>query len=427
MRYILLFIVLAFYCSCSPDEDITLQIGEDYVASNTKVYFIDSLTVNASTIQFDSLIVSYPKRLLIGAYNDPTFGVTQSRSFIQLENHDYGIDNDAIYDSIALTLYYDNYFYNDTIPNQQFKIFEVLDDIKPEESSYYNTTNFNYNNTPIAVKDFSPKPYKNDSLFIKIDDAFGASIFNKIKDDDINNLDEFLDEYKGLMVAANESSNTSILGFAKHSLLRIYYSLPSEEEIVEKTIDFSFNTANTFNQTTSNQTGTFFETIIDQETILQSKDTDNSSFIQSGTGITTRIDIPYIKLLNDIPGDGVIIDAKLSFSIKQNSFSDNLYTRDTLYAFIIDKKANVVSKLTIDGAESIIAAIVNDNPEFDTDIYEMDIKNFIDIKNTETHEEFYLAIYPRDFNNSTDRYIFNGEDTSNDLRMKLELTYAVYD
>ena len=137
--------------------------------------------------------------------------------------------------------------------------------------------------------------------------------------------------------------------------------------------------------------------------------------------------IPYIKLLNNIPGDGVIIDAKLSFSIKQNTSSDNLYSRDTLYAFIIDKKANVVSKLTIDGAESIVASIVNDNPEFDTDIYEMDIKNFIDIKNTETHEAFYLAIYPRGFNSSTDRYIFNGEQTSDDLRMKLELTYAVYD
>ena len=284
---------MASFCSCSPDEDITLQIGEDYVASNTKVYFIDSLTVKASTIQFDSLIVSYPNRLLIGAYNDPTFGVTQSRSFIQLENYDYEINNDAIYDSIALTLYYDKYFYNDTIPNQQFKVFEVLDDIEPDGGGYYNSTNFNYNNTPIAVKYFSPKPYKNDSLFIKIDDVFGATLFNKIKDDDINNIDEFLNEYKGLVITANENSNTSILGFAKHSLLRIYYSLQAEEEIIEKSINFSFNKANTFNQTTSDQAGTYFETIIDQETILLSTETDNSSFIQSGTGIATRIDIPY--------------------------------------------------------------------------------------------------------------------------------------
>lgn len=427
MKYLFLLILIAFLNSCNKDvSELTLLIGEDYIDSNTKAYFIDTLTVKASTFQFDSLIVS-SNRLLIGAYTDEVFGKIQSKSYMQLVNSTYDIDDDAVYDSIVLILNYDTYFYNDTIPSQEYKVFELLEDIEPDEVTYYNTTDFNYNNTPIAIKNFLPRPNKNDSLDIKISDAYGVSLFNKIKDNDINNSEEFLDEYKGLLIEANENTNTSVLGFSKDSFLRMYYTINDEIENLEKTIDFTFDALNTFNQISSNKTETYFETIVDQETFLPSSETDDSSFIQSGIGILTRIDIPYIKSLNDISGDGVVIDAKLKFTLKQNSFSDNLYTRDSLQVFIIDRKANVLGDLTLDGIIPVMSVIENENSEFETSTYVIDIMSFIQIKQIETHEEYYLAIYPQYFNSSVDRYIFNGEQTSDDLRMKLELTYAVYD
>ncbi len=427
MKYLFLLTLITFLNSCNKDvSELTLQIGEDYINSNTKAYFIDTLTVKASTFQFDSLIVS-SNRLLIGAYTDEVFGKTHSKSYIQLVNTIYDIDDDAVYDSIVLILNYDKYFYNDTIPSQEYKVFELLEDIEPDEIAYYNTTNFNYNSTPIAIKKFLPRPNKNDSLDIKISDVFGASLFDKIKDNEINNSEEFLDEYKGLLIQANEDVNTSVLGFSKDSFLRMYYTINGEVENLEKTIDFTFDPSNTFNQISSNKIETYFETIVDQETFLPSSETDNSSFIQSGTGIVTRIDIPYVKLLNDISGDGVVIDAKLKFTLKQNSFSDNLYTRDSLQVYIIDRKSNVLDNLTFDGTTPIISVIENENSEFETSTYVIDIMPFIQLKQTETHEEYYLAIYPQEFNSSVDRYIFNGEQTSDDLRMKLELTYAVYD
>ena len=72
-----------FSCNDSM-KDITLQIGEDYVDSNTKVYFIDTLTVKAATFQFDSLVVSNTNRLLIGAYSDSVFGKINSKSYLLL-------------------------------------------------------------------------------------------------------------------------------------------------------------------------------------------------------------------------------------------------------------------------------------------------------------------------------------------------------
>tara|TARA_R110002074_G_scaffold215713_7_gene385539 strand:+ start:3153 stop:4439 length:1287 start_codon:yes stop_codon:yes gene_type:complete len=427
MRYLFLFLLIACSSSCSNENgELTLQIGEDYVASNTKVYFIDTLTVKASTFQFDSLIVSNSKRLLIGHYNDEIFGEIQSKSYIQLTNTTYDIEDEAVYDSISLILNYDNYFYNDTIPTQQYKVYELIEDIKSDDGSYYNTTNFSYNNAPIAVKDFLPRPKENDSLEIKVSDIYGATLFSKIKGNEINNIDEFLDDYKGLVIEANNDLNTSILGFSKNSVLRMYYTIDDETNPVEGIIDFAFNSSNTFNQTISDKTGTYFETIINQETILPSSETDNSSFIQAGTGIVTRIDIPYINSLNDISGEGVVIDAKLKFTLK-NPYSNNLKTRDSLLGYIVDRKSNVLANLTYDGTTAIMSTIINDNPEFETDAYEIDIKTFIDIKQLETNEKYYLVIYPQDVTNSLDRYIFNGDQTADNLRMKLELTYAIYD
>lgn len=427
MKYFYLLFSLLILSSCNGDDgELSLQIGEDYINSNTKVFFIETMTVESSTIKFDSLIVSNSNRILVGAYNDPIFGTTQSKSFLQLQNSYFDINDEAVYDSIALILNYDKYFYNDTIPIQQFEVYEVLETIKPDEGYYFNSTNFNVSNLPIAIKDFIAKPKKDDSLHISVIDTYGSTLFNKIMNNDINNIVDYHDEYKGLQIVANEAVTTSVLGFSKESFLRMYYSIPGEIESDELFLDFDVNYGNTFNQITSDKTGTYFESIEDQETVLSSLETDNSSFIQSGTGIVTRINIPHIKSLNDIQGDGVVVDAKLKFSIKQDSDSQNLFTRDSLSLFVIDRKGNVLENLLALGSP-VFGNIVNDDPEFETDLYEVDIKPFIELKQAETFEEYFLAIYSQEFNESVDRYIFNGGQSSEDLKMKLELTYAIYD
>ncbi|PKG43765.1 DUF4270 family protein [Psychroflexus sp. MES1-P1E] len=432
MRYIIIGLIIISSLSCSKEEnkDFTFQIGEDFVGTTTKAYFIDTLTVKATTFQFDSLVVSDANRLLIGAYNDPVFGKISSKSFVQLRNTVYDIEVDAVYDSIALILIPDRYFYNDTIPIQQFKVFNVLDDIEPDEEdyNYYNTANFNYDIVPIGIKDFYATPNKSDSLDIKINDDYGLTLFNKLKDNDINNSDDFLDDYKGVLIAANNDTNTTVLGFSANSFIRLYYTVDdNDDESEEKKIDFTFNLSNTFNQISSDKTGTYFENIVDQETLLPSTETDNSFFIQAGTGIVTRFDIPHLKTLNDISFQGVVVDAKLKFSLKEHMYSDNLYTRDSIQVYIIDNKSNVLTNLNYDDTTPIMSSIEDHNPEFDTDVYVIDIKSFIDIKQSETYEEYFLAIYPQNFNNSVDRYIFNGNGAPDDLQIKLELTYATYE
>lgn len=424
-----LFFIIIFLSLVSCNQENTSPVGEDFFGGiDTRMYFIDTLTVNLSTFQFDSLQVSNPSRLLIGSYKDPVFGRTTSSTYAQLTNSIYTIDDDAKYDSIALILRYDDYFYNDTIPTQQFNVYKVTETIEPkDDDAYYNTTSFTYNTTPIAIKNFITKPIKNDSLNIEIDDSFGSTLFNKLQENEINNSDEFLQEYKGLLVAPS-NSNTTILGFEPEGVLRIYYTIDNEDDDDNnETIDITFNTANTFSNTISNQTDTYFSSIINQETILPSTSTNNSSYIQSGVGIATRLDIPYLRSLNEISGKGTVLNAQLKISLKQDEASKNLITKDELQVVVLDKKGNVISSLALDDENYVTGVITNDNPEFESDVYTFNLIPFVDIKLGETYEEYFLGIYPQDFNNSVDRYVFNDSYTANDLRMKLEITYAVYD
>lgn len=413
----------------SCDENADFPVGEDWINIDTKVYFIDSLTVNTSTFKFDSIIVSNPTRLLVGSYTDPVFGKTKSKSYVQLSNYNFSISDDAVFDSIALVLNYDDYFYNDTLVNQSYNIYKVLEKLEPnnDDDYYYNTSEFDYEPTPLASKNFTPYPKLEDSLHIRLEDTFGKNMFEEIRDDEITNSEEFLYRYKGLMIEP-ESNNTAILGYTVESFLRIYYTITNETEDVSYEFDIPFNSENSFNNISSEVEGTYFESLTDQDVYMPSYSADNACYIQAGTGIATRIEIPYIEKINEITGTGTILNADLKISLKQNSSTDNLFTEDALNIYIYNKNGEILGNLTDSNGEIAYGLIETENPEYNIITYSIPVKYFLDLKLSVVNDDnLFLAIYSENYNNSLNRYIFDGENASDDLKVKLELTYTIYD
>lgn len=420
--------VIAIVClSCSDQYEETA--GKNLINNTTQAFFIDTLTVKTSTFQFDSIGVSTTKRLLIGAYTDPVFGLTKSKVYTRFANVNYTIDETAVYDSIELVLKYDGYHYNDTIPFQEFNVYRVTENIKPRSDlNYYNTMSFEVNPSPIATSVFQPKVNKVDSLRIRVNDDFGNLLFNEIQGNDFNSYDEFINRYKGFLIEPS-TSNTTVLGFSPSSYFRLYYTLPDGDDDSEETLDLAFDTENSFHNIVSNQQNTYFNDIEDQETYISSTVTDNNSFCQSGTGITTRIDLPFLESIRGIQGTGTVLSASLTVSLRRNSNINNLNTRDSLALSIINQRSEIVSELLQYDSSSALGLIDDvTEPEFNITRYKIPLKLFVDLKLTDPNRaNYYLALYPQDFNASVDRYILNGEDADNDVRIKLELTYAVYD
>ena len=418
------FFILLIACS---KDDASFPVGESWVSSDTKVYFIDTVTVESSTFKFDSISVTGTNRYLIGAYTDSVFGLTRSKLFTQLSNTVYTLDDDAQFDSIAIILKYDNYYYSDTTQLQTFTVHEVLENIKPEDDAFYNTSNFRSDPVTIGSITFKPKPIREDSIHLLLNTDFGKNLFDKLQNNEINNSDEFLSAYKGLMIEPDDN-NTTILGFTTDSFLRIYYTLDSETEDDEETFDISFSATNSFANIISEKAGTYFDNLTEQEDIISSEQTDKSSFIQAGTGIATRISIPFTERINDIKGKGTILEANLKISLKENSNSDNLFTRDSLQLYIIDQKNQILGQLYDYSGANAEGLLTEKNEEFKVIQYTIPVQLFLDQKLSQFNgENWSLALYSTNYNTSVDRYIFNAEEAKEDLRLKLELTYAVYD
>lgn len=427
MKYVFGICFLLFAIISCSNEDDTLVVGESLINSETRLLFIDTLTIRAGTFKFDSLIVSNssPSRLLVGSYNDPVFGLSTSESFAQFVPTDFEIPSEAVFDSIVLLLNYDGYYYNDTIPQQTFNVKRVLANIKPKDDNYYNTTSFETEDEALATVTFYPRPLGKDTLHIQLQQDYGQNLFTSIQTNEINTFDEFLLTYKGLAIKAY-ANNTAMLGFEKASRVRLYYKTEDEEGTTPGYYDIPASEINSFNHMYSERDGTILESLIDNEVLLSSGEANNQTFIQSGVGILTHIDIPYLKTLYEIEGMGTIISANLTIAL--TSLSQQITPRDSLSIMIVDNRFDYVQDLVTINGSKIYGIYDEQNSEFGIAYYSIPIKTFLNIKldTDNNNDNLYLAIYSNQFNSSMDRYVFYGDESSNKRRVKLEITYALY-
>ena len=186
MKYVYLLLLAVVCTSCSNDQELTsLTVGEEFNDITTRVLLIDTIQLRASTFKFDSIITSNTTRVLVGSYTDPVFGKTTSDSYLELLPSDGNFDlrDDAVYDSIALIMRYDRYFYNDTIPPQRFTVHEVTDNIRTDDDLFYNTTTFETDANPIGDIVFEARPTKGDSLHISLDHVSMRNIIAYVNPD----------------------------------------------------------------------------------------------------------------------------------------------------------------------------------------------------------------------------------------------------
>ncbi|WP_405208669.1 DUF4270 family protein [Aquimarina sp. LLG6339-5] len=435
MRKLLGIITLLCIISCSDrEEDIpTLEVGQDFTDSNVRIISIDTFTVELSTFKFDSINTSSSSRLLLGQYEDDFFGVVTASNYFELTAFDYTLPDDAELDSIALILGYDRYFYSDTTRVAQVKVHTLMDEVKPEDDVFYNTSVLPFDPIPVTTRDYLPEPFDEDSLHISIPTTFGLNLFEMIREGDINDDEELRSNFKGFTLQPGEDNNASILGFSKNpesTYLRFFYSIPGEFGDEEETFDLFINASplepNSYNNIKSNVTGTFLEPLVDQEINLLSKDSENRSYIQAGGGYATRIQFPSIRKIFDIPGTGTILNANLQIKPPPQAFNNLLPIRDSLFVDIADQNNDLVDRL-FNGRGSVFAIINEENAEFNEVIYEIPIGFYLEQELEEAPIiDNALVLFSQSFNQTVDRIVLEGE-SSTDFRARLILTYAIYD
>ncbi|SFB98795.1 protein of unknown function [Flagellimonas taeanensis] len=426
--------------SCSTEErDIpTLEVGQEFTDRAVRLIEIDTFDVRTGTFKFDSIITSSKDRLLVGRYIDQFFGAVKSESYMELTAMDYHVPDDAELDSIALILGYDHYFYNDTLQMSHIRVHRILEDFETTEDAFYNTSSLRYDTIPMITKSFYPEPMGEDSLHISIPRSFGADIFELLREKSISGDEDFIEQFKGIVLSPLTNGNSTVIGFSKsteRTMLRFYYSLPEEFDNGDEDdgddlfLDFVIkqtHSLNAFNRITSDVTGLPLTALIDQETDLFSEDSNDMTFMQSGTGYVTRIEFPTIKNIGDLPGTGTILSAVLEITPLLDSYDDFFPLRDSLQVQVVDQN-NEFSSFVKNGNGLVFGRFGGSDQEFNGLVYQIPVTTYIEQELEEAPEiDNALILMPSAFQHSLDRVVLHGSG-SKDFEPKLIITYAIYD
>ncbi|MDO1511730.1 DUF4270 family protein [Maribacter confluentis] len=426
--------IMVMSCSQENYNDSDFVAGETFTNSNIQLYHIDTLSVETSTMKFDSILTSESTRILVGRYHDSIFGTVNASGFMQFLPSTYSIDTEAQFDSIVFIAGYDNYYYNDTLQKNTIEIKRISEQLKPADGdNFYNTSTITHDEENLGSIEYYPRPISGDSIRIKLMDHYGTDIFDQLQEKNIVNTDEYIDRYKGIAMVPRGSDNGSIIGFSKsadRTFVRLYYSIPTSEESVQGYLDIRLNTTSTpipfFNQITADAPIPPLQTLINSEINLASAASNNQSYIQSGIGIAMRLQFPNMSTLFDIPGNGTILDGVLKIKPAPLSYSDELILSDSLAVYVVDHNNVLTEQLSISG--SAVYAILNkENQEFNDIYYQLPLAFYLEELQLKSRDkDDALILLPINYNSTVDRFVLNANGNGTNETI-LELTYAIYD
>ncbi|TRX42370.1 DUF4270 family protein [Flavobacterium restrictum] len=427
-------------CSCNSDGDAgEFVVGSDYLSVTNKVLLIDTMAVDMATINFDSLVTSSQNRILIGNYDDPIFGKVKSESYFQLTPTSYRLYNDNsdtdapnyVFDSIKMVLKQSHYYYGDTTKVQTFSIHQLTQKVKPSgenNTSFFNNSTLTYNPEVLGSVSFKPRPNGKDSIAVTLSPDFGEALFQKLKQHQIANYDEFTQYLKGFVIKSTSANSANVIGFNLTSALRLYYSKYQDESDVSLIKNFTIlDASKQFNNITLDKKGTIIENLPVSSSKLSSTLTGNKAYIQSGTGIACRVDFPNIKQLKYIATKGTIVDAELVIKPVNNSYSEAYPLVDSLKVYVADKLNRIKGTLNTSTGTPIYAILNKQSDEFNENIgYSISVGAFLQSEMVkQTDAKYSLILTLPSINKAVDRIVL-GDQKNADNKIKLKIYYITY-
>jgi hypothetical protein len=320
---LLLFTISAGMASC---EKETIDFNSPFVDNNsTNIILVDSSTLELSTIYVDSFPTSGSGTLFAGNYTDPKFGNISAESYLQI-----GLPPavtfplGSVFDSAEIILKLNKTYYGDTSVPYTVSVHQLTESLQfsDKQSASYNIDSRVYNPTPLGTKQMIVRPNNTDTISIKLPQAFGQDLFDKLNTNaiEIQNIEQFLNYFKGIAITGN-SANNLIIGFSDSAILRLHYLRPGLIS-QDATVDFNIiNPAYSFNHITASRAGTPLAAIGPGNKQLFSDQTGNAAYSQFISGVMTKIRFPYILNLLNLPGFVKIISAQLVVKPVSNTYT----------------------------------------------------------------------------------------------------------
>ncbi|MDX1956564.1 MAG: DUF4270 family protein [Chitinophagaceae bacterium] len=321
----------------------TIQFGTQPENEYTRLIAIDSVEPVLSTILLDSFTTNNPASFFAGNLRDPYLGLIRTASFFKIDKPATlpEIPVTAVYDSICLVLRLNEYYLGDTTQPLTIQVHELAEELQYPFSTYmYNTTNFLVKPQALGSRRLTIRPTYDDSVLIRLDDARGLDLYNKIYNvaSDLASTDAFQQYLRGLRLSASDPDESVLFGILSSSgslAIRLFYhhTVPYPES---KEVDFlSVNDNYAFNQIKTDRSGTLLANgpaSSNGLSELSSSASGNLSFMQSNAGLYSKVIFPSLRNILQREETLRLLKAELFLRPIKSSYDDARFPLpDTLY------------------------------------------------------------------------------------------------
>jgi hypothetical protein len=297
---ILVGILMIYSCETESPE-----IGSDFFTNEVLDFtYIDSATVNLSTIQLAEMVTSTSSRMLVGTHRDERLGQITATPYFQVTatgEIDFE-DKNFAYDHLSIVFPLDHYSYYDTLLPLTLNVHRVAEDITTEKGYCYNSSSFRVEDKSLGSITFKPRP-SYDSIEMKLSDALGEEIFQKAMtgSEQLTNAN-FSKYIRGFAVVPDTSSSGCIVGLTTNPSLRLHYYDKTTTPVTKKYLVFNVQSAARlyFTNISCDRKNTALEAMPSEKERLSAKETNGAAYIQAGAGLSLRVDLPYLRAFKQI-------------------------------------------------------------------------------------------------------------------------------
>ncbi len=356
---------IVLLASCKKESDIGTDVQPDSDLINLQAS--DSLSLFTYTVKEDSLRSDEASIVQIGSINDVNFGKSTASLFTQfvipngLLNINFGAG--AALDSSTLSLAYAFDYYGDTLAPQNFRVYQMTEDIYHDSTYYSNRTSQCYPTFQSRIEvgatgNLAPHPRSKitvaaqtlpPNLRIPINYSFAQNIFAQsgISGGPLASNANFLQYLKGLYIESDAPSLNPAQGALLHFNLldsntrfTLYYHTSTQDSLK---FSFVINSSAAYYSRFTHDYSSAASSLISQ---LNSPgvNASNEVYVSACAGVKTKIEFPYLENLRNL-GYAIAIN-KAELVIKAVDPATNVTSdfplNKQLYVVSIDNAGNQV-------------------------------------------------------------------------------------
>lgn len=286
--------------------DENSELGRTLVDSSFYNVYVDTCTVDISTVLEDSIVTRGDSVCQIGHYAEGDWGEVSAIYYAEYNCSNFTPEQDYDYtlDSLVLRMVHSGHYWGDTLTRPLIWIYQLSNPIElTDDADLYNHSVLDIEGTPLGSFTYRPRPGQKRVHEIRLPDSWGQQLLDDLvnEEDYLTSQENFKRHFPGLAFVPDESGQC-ISGFqvgdSSMCLVLHYQEISSQRE--EKQLTFSVNMDYAYTGIQHDCTNTVLGNVPSGiENYVHSTDLGHRAYLQGLTGYYNQLEFPYLNELQD--------------------------------------------------------------------------------------------------------------------------------